>query len=172
MKLIMESWRKYQLNELFGKEKEREKEWERIAAGGIDPDIKTVGDLTGAIETMRKMSAKGEMTSVAKKAVLDAIPWIGSIKAVYDAASGASDIVKNMYGLGDDVKTNTHLDKLNIDDNISKIVDDPIEMSFLNWLVQTRLPEIPPDTSMDKFDIGTELQSFLQQEFEGHAVKK
>mgnify|MGYP003644603566 CR=1 FL=1 len=171
MKLIMESWRKYQLNELFGN-KDREKEWERIAAGGLDPDIKTVGDLTGAIETMRKMSAKGEMTAAAKKAVLDAIPWISSIKAVYDAASGAGEIIKNMYGLGDNVKTNTHLDKLNIDDNISKIVDDPIEMSFLNWLLQTRLPELPPDTPIDNFDIETELQNYLEQGFGGHAVKK
>ena len=77
-----------------------------------------------------------------------------------------------MYGLGDDVKTNTNLDKLNVDDNISKIVDDPIEMVFINYLIKDLIPSLDPKTPMEKFDINKELQNFLIKNFEGTTVKK
>ena len=173
MKLIMENFRAYQLDEIlpFGSKK-REKEWERIAAGGIDPEIKTVGDLSKAIRLMRATNAGGEVGKLAAATIADALPGLGNIKAVYDNAKDASKIVKNMYGLGDDVKTNTNLDKLNIDDNVSKIVDDPVEMAFLNYLIKDLIPSLDPETPMEKFDVNKELQNFLIKNFDGTTVKK
>ena len=173
MKLIMENWRAYQLDEVFSfGSKKREKEWERIAAGGIHPDIKTVGDLSKAIRLMRATNAGGEIGKLATATIADAIPGIGNIKAVYDNAKDASGIVRNMYGLGDEIKTNTNLDKLNIDDNVSKIVDDPIEVTFLNYLVKDLIPSLDPETPMERFDINKELQKFLIRNFDGTTVKK
>ena len=173
MKFIMESFRAYQLNEVlpFGSKK-KEKEWERIAAGGIDPEIKTVEDLSKAIRLMRATNAGGEVGKLAVATIADALPGVGNVKAVYDNIKDASKIVKNMYGLGDDVKTNTNLDKLNVDDNISKIVDDPIEMVFINYLIKDLIPSLDPKTPMEKFDINKELQNFLIKNFEGTTVKK
>jgi len=169
MKLIIEGWRTYRLNELFGS---REKEWERIAAGGIHPEIKTVADLSKTITLMRAAGAGGEIGKQAIATLIDAIPGIGNAKAVYDGAKDAAEIVKNMYGLGDGVKTNTNLDRLNVDDNVSKIVDDPIEMEFLNYLTKELIPELDPETTMDKFDINKELQIYLTKQFDGTTVKK
>ena len=169
MKLILEGWRSYRLNEIFGS---KEKEWERIAAGGIHPEIQTVGDLSKAIKLMRATSAGGQIGVKAMDTLIDAIPGVGNIKAVFDNAKDTAEIVKNMYGLGDGVKSNTNLDKLNIDYNVSKIVDDPIEMEFLNYLIKELIPSLPPETPMSQFDINKELQIYLTKQFDGTTVKK
>jgi len=174
MKLIMEGWRAYRLNEVLGwkSQKAKAKEWERIASGGIHPEIQTIGDLSKAIKLMRATNAGGKVGAKALSALIDGIPGVGNVKAVFDNAKDAAEIVKNMYGLGDGVKSNTNLDRLNVDDNVSKIVDDPIEMEFLNYLVKELIPSLPPETPMSEFDVNQELQNFLTKNFDGTTVKK
>jgi len=49
----------------------------------------------------------------------------------------AFDFIKNIYSATDDKKTNTFLDKLNVDDNFAKIVDDKIEMAFMKSIADS-----------------------------------
>ena len=71
--------------------------------------------------------------------------------------------------MDDKFKSNTGLDKLNIDDNISKIVDDKVEAAFLNFLID-KLGKMNPDTPMP--DASIELQDFLATKFDKNTVKK
>ena len=45
-----------------------------------------------------------------------------------------SVMVVPLYGAEDSFKSATGLDKLNVDDDVSKIVDDPIERDFLRQI--------------------------------------
>lgn len=157
MKLIMENWRQ------FNEQEETER---AVALDGVE----TVGDLKRLIRTIRAANAGKEIAKTALGATLDATPLLGNFKAVFDAAKNASDIIKGLYGAGDDVKTNTNLDKLNIDDNVSKIVDDPIENVFLNYLLNDRFSD--DEESLDNFNVTDELQKFLADKFSGTTVKK
>ena len=157
MKLIMESWRQ------FNEQEETER---AVALDGVE----TVGDLKQPIRTIRAANAGKQVAKKAFSATLDATPLIGNLKAVFDAAKDTLGIVKGMYGAGDNVKTNTNLDKLNIDDNVSKIVDDPIENAFLNYLLKDRFTD--DNESLDNFDVTAELQQFLADKFSGTTVKK
>ena len=157
MKLIMESWRQ------FNEQEETER---AVALDGVE----TVGDLKQLIRTIRAENAGKQIAKPDFDATLDEPPLLGNIKAIFDAAKDTLGIVKGMYGSGDNIKTNTNLDKLNIDDNVSKIVDDPIENAFLNYLLQDRFRD--DNESLDNFNVTDELQQFLADKFSGTTVKK
>ena len=150
MKLIMESWRQFQLTE--------------------ELELNTVGDLKKAIKAMRQAQASGDAGKKALEFIADQIPILNNIKSIWDKAKDAKNIVKNLYGMDDGSKTNTNLDKLNVDDNISKIVDDPIEVDFLNYLADERFAD--DSESLDNFDVNAELEKFIADKFQGHTVKK
>jgi hypothetical protein len=157
MKLIMESWR--QFNEQEGAET-------AMALDGME----TVGDLKKFIKSQRAAKAGSEIAKKAVGATVDAIPGLGNFKAIFDAAKDAIGIVKGLYGAGDNIKTNTHLDNLNVDDEVSKIVDDPIENAFLNYLLNDRFDD--DSESLADFNATEELQKFLAAKFAGTTVKK
>ena len=155
MKLIMENWRRF--------------------FGGADTqapadEIQTVGDLKKFIRAIRSAKAGKEIGKKALEAFVDAIPILGDIKSVLDAAKDSGEIIKKLYGMGDEVETNTNLDKLNVDDQVSKIVDDPIEVAFLNYLLKNRFND--DNESLENFDATAELQKFLASKFQGTTVKK
>ena len=83
----------------------------------------------------------------------------------------AAELYKNLYTAKDSFKTNTGLDKLNIDDKMSAIVDDPIEFSFLTYIEQ-KFEEAPPDQPLENFDINKELEKYIASKFSGTTVKK
>ena len=56
--------------------------------------------------------------------ILNLIPGAGSIKTAFN-------LVKTLYKLPDDKRTNTGLDNLQVDDQVSAVVDDRIENQFL-----------------------------------------
>ena len=60
--------------------------------------------------------------------------------------------------------------ELNVDDNISQIVDDPIEVAFLNYLAGERFAD--DSESLENFDVNAELEKFIADKFQGHTVKK
>ena len=146
MKLIMESWRAY-LKEQEG-------------------ELKTVGDLriavAGAIKAKKLGSAKGAVKDVAVGMVLDAIPGAGTAKSLWD-------IAKSMYKMPDDKKTNTGLDFLNVDDEISAIVDDNVENAFLKTL-EKEMDGYPEDTPLEQMNITKMLSKYIAGEFGNRVV--
>ena len=109
MKIIMERWDRYVLEEA---------------------PLETVGDLRKLIKTHRAMEAGQELGKKAAEAAIEQIPVVSNIFSLWKGAKDVKDIVGKIYGAEDSFKSSTGLDKLNVDDDVSKIVDDPIEVAF------------------------------------------
>jgi len=148
MKLIIESWRGY-VNEQE------------------DP-VQTIGDLRQALKRIIAAKKGGQALDVAKDfavgAVLDVIPGASTAKTLFD-------LVKTMYKLPDEKRTNTSLDKLDVDDDVSDIVDDTIENNFLNDLSK-RIEDIPDTTPLADVDMTKELAAYLSTNHNKRTVVK
>tara|TARA_R110002110_G_C12937293_1_gene669036 strand:+ start:30 stop:479 length:450 start_codon:yes stop_codon:yes gene_type:complete len=149
MKLIMERWDNYILSEQDPQQDE----------------ITTVGQLKAVIRTFRQAKGAGG----AGKLALQAVPVVSNVYNVFAAAKDAKEALAGLMGMDDKFTTQAGLDKLNVDDNIQKIVDDKIEAAFMNHALETidgmgEFEEIP--------DINQMLQDFLEDKFDHHSVKR
>jgi hypothetical protein len=155
VKLILENWRSY-LEEGWEEEARRQAD---EAGEDISPGIVTIGDL-------RKVWAKkrsGELTSQ----VARSIPGIDAILGVKDTAS----LLKKLYGAGDDFETQSALDALNVDDKMSAIVDDKVELAFLRDLIK-QFEGAPDEQNLDDFKSTELLQQFLAKKFDSRTITK
>ena len=145
MKLIMESWRKNITEQ--------------------DPrdasEIQTIGQLKQAIKAAilakRKGNVSDEMKKVGAGVIIDLIPGGSTIKNIFD-------LVKGTYSMPDDKRTNTGLDNLNVDDQVSAIVDDRIENQFLKDISAWAASQ-PDDTMLSNFNITKRLQKFIADKY-------
>jgi len=155
VKLLLENWRNY-LDE--GWEEEARKQ---AAEAGEDtsPGIDTVGDL----RNIWKKRRTGELTSD----LIRRIPGADAVMAVKDIGS----LFKKLYGASDDFETQSGLDALNVDDKVSKIVDDKIELAFLRGLV-SQFKDMPDDQSLGDIKTTQMIQDFIADKFGGTTVKK
>ena len=159
MKLILENWRNY-LEEGWKEETRRQ-----AAAAGEDtsPGLETVGDL-------RKVWAKrksGESAKLLTSLGVSMNPALAAVLAAKDTAS----LFKKLYGAGDDFETQSGLDALNIDDKMSAIVDDKVELAFLRDLIK-QFEDAPDDQILDDFKTTERLQQFLACNFDSRTVTK
>ena len=148
MKDLMENWRGY-LAEQKG--------------------IETFEDLK---KLLRTIEAKRKGGVIGKKALdigLSLIPGVGPAKELYDSAKDIKDFLQDLYSADDSFKTQTNLDALNIDDNVSKIVDDQVEAAFLKVLPNLIADKTGP---IGDYNITKELQAFLASKFDKTTVKK
>ena len=131
--------------------------------------LETVGDLRKLIKTHRAAQAGKELGKKAAEAAIEQIPVVSNIFSLWQGAKDAKEIVGKLYGAEDSFKSSTGLDKLNVDDDVSKIVDDPIEVAFINDLLKAM-------ESMDDLDpipdVNVELQKYLADKFNSNQVKK
>jgi len=148
MKVIMERWDRYVLEEA---------------------PLETVGDLRKLIKTHRAMEAGQELGKKAAEAAIEQIPVVSNIFSLWKGAKDAKEIVGKLYGAEDSFKSATGLDKLNVDDDVSKIVDDPIEVAFINDLLKAMedMDDLAPIP-----DVNAELQKYLADKFNSNQVKK
>ena len=149
MKLIMERWDKFKLQEKV--------------------ELETVGQFKKFLKYHRAAEAGKEVGKEAMDAILGALPGFGTIYNVLKGAKTAVKALDKIYGADDDIQSNTGLDALNVDDNVSKIVDDPIEVKFLNYYANL-INDMDDDAPLP--DATTELQDFLAAKFEDNTVKK
>jgi hypothetical protein len=195
MKLIMEGWRQYSdtaenLNELeLGKAAKKlatgqvgqiarditgkEKQAQQLFGADFDPEVDTVGDLKKAIQAMRSAAAGEEVGKLAVSTLMDLAPGIGNLKAVFSNVKDSAAAIKQLYGAGE-IKTNTNLDLMQMDPDISKIIDDPVEVAYLNDLIQrmgdddtTRLSQF-----LNGGTIESDLQNWLASNFNNFTIKK
>ena len=91
-------------------------------------NLRTIGDLKKFIKRINSLIRAGVgvdgLKSVAGDAIKDAIPFGGTAVSLVNT-------VRKMYSLPDEKKISSNLDVLNVDDEVSKIVDDTIEDNFL-----------------------------------------
>lgn len=160
MKLIMENWRKA-VNEA---------DEEGVSNVKTVRDVQTIGDLKALIQTAqlkkRGDQLKGGVVDAAKNAVVDElvgkVPFLATAKSLFDFA-------KQAYQLPDESRSGTALDYLDVDDDVSKIVDDPIENAFLKTLGAT-LEKMDDRTPLKDLNITKLLQNYISQNFNKRTV--
>ncbi len=169
MKLIMENWRS-SLDEIlgFGGQKEPAEVGPEMKTM---KDIQTVGQLRALIQTAqlkkRGEQLKGGVLDAAKSAIVDEI--VGKVPGLA-AAKSMFDLAKSAYALPDDATQGTALKYLNVDDDVSAIIDDELENAFLQDFMDTI--ESKPDGETIKSSVTQELQKWIASKHSQTTVKK
>jgi hypothetical protein len=138
-------------------------------AANIQPgdlaQLKTVGDLRKAVKVALTAKRKGQGKEALKDLAKSSVTG-----ALLGAADSLKDLILQTYKLPDDKSTGTGLDALNIDDEISAMIDDQVENRFLNWLVKS-LEGQEDETPLQKLNMDRLLQKFLMQQFNQRTIK-
>ena len=139
--------------------------WERLAGEiDVDPQIRTVGDLRKIIKTLQsdkraKLGIEG-LKDLGIGALADIIPGAGTVLSL-------GSTLKSMYSAPDDKKTNTMIDKLNVDDEVAAIVDDTVEDNFLEVALDG-LEGLSDDADIP--DINQKLADWLRSKYDARTV--
>jgi hypothetical protein len=139
--------------------------WERLADEiDVDPQIRTVGDLRKIIKTLQsdkraKLGIEG-LKDLGIGALADIIPGAGTVLSL-------GQTLKSMYSAPDDKKTNTMIDKLNVDDEVAAIVDDTVEDNFLNVALES-IEGLSDDANIP--DINQKLADWLRSKYDARTV--
>ena len=130
-----------------------EKEIERIETA---ENIKTIGDLKFVLD-MAKLAKKNEKAADAwgKFGTGFFVDLLGG-----GTMKGLTDVVTDTLDAPDEETGGIALDYLNVDDGVSKIVDDRIENAFLKDLKADIMDE-PPETELKDFDATKKLAQFI-----------
>lgn len=128
-----------------------------------DFQLKTYGDLKKIINVIKLQQKGKKLAGVTFDAILGSIPFIGNAKTAFD-------VYKAAFSKPDTAKTNTWLDKIDVDDKFSAIVDDTIENGFLKFMSDTFNRE-PDDKLLEPdFNMNQRLIEYLKQQFGGRTV--
>ena len=138
--------------------KEINESWQRYLTEQDRPQINTVGDLRKALKTLAsKGKGKGFKAFIKDFGggfMADLFPGGSTIKTAFDA-------YKAIYSADDKAQTGTAVDHLNVDDKVSAIVDDPIEVAFLKWL-GTQIDGANDDQPIQDFNVNKLLAQFIK----------
>lgn len=166
MNLIMENWRK-NVDNISDNDIENDIHLIKESLGDTlkqifsKEDIKTVGELRAFVKASKlKKGGKKILATFG-----DLLPGVGPAFKLFKRAKGAKQAFKALSGVGDPddgVKTNTGMDRLRIDKNYSKIVDDDIEEGFLGDFL-TQLKDLPDDAPIP--DANKQLEDYLAFKF-------
>ena len=134
-----------------------------------EADIQNVGQLKKLIKMHRAKEAGKDVGVKAVEMAVEQIPVVNNLFAIWKGVKDSGELLKKLYGADDDFKTNTGLDMLNINDNVSKIVDDRVETAFLNDLLKmiSEMDDNEPIPNVEQ-----RLQQFLKTKFDQHSVEK
>jgi hypothetical protein len=151
-----------------------EKNWEEEAAKLDDEEqsgeIRTIGDLKNLIKQAQakkrgekaKENIKGALKDAVVDEILGKIPFAGTAKSLFD-------FVKSSYDLPDESRTGTALDHLDVDDDVAKIVDDPIENAFLAAFGE-KLDGMDDTTDLETLNMTKNLSDYMKGKFNDRTV--
>ena len=126
-------------------------------------ELNTYGDLKKVIKAITLKQKSEKLGNVALGALMGFIPGA-------DAAKSTFDFIKAAISKPDAKKTNTWLDKLDIDDEMSAIVDDTVENGFMQMMTKT-IESKPDNQSLeDNFDMNTEMVNYLKKTYQGRTI--
>ena len=126
-------------------------------------DIKTYGDLKSLVKDVKNSKTIDQVGGVIGKSALSVIPGA-------DAAMSFIDLIKAIYKAPDSKKTGTWLDKINIDDEVSKIVDDTVEDGFIKFFSKYLEGKKDEEPLSSDFNVNVELQNYLATNYEKRTV--
>lgn len=126
-------------------------------------DLKTYGDLKAAIKTISTGQRKEKVGGVGLDAIIGQIPVIGNIKT-------GVDLVRAFVEAPDTKKTKTWLDKLQIDDNMSKIIDNAVENGFIQYIGKEIENQQDSKPLEPNFNMNQKLVDFLKNNYQGRTI--
>lgn len=141
--------------------------------------IQTVGQLKDAIKAahvaIRNPKAKEQMEDSLKNLAVallkDAIPGGNTIGAAIEAGMGVAGVLKAVYSADDSKNISPGLKSLNVDDELSAVVDDKVELQFLKNLAY-QFQRFPDDTPISGIDINSLLSNFIKREYDNTTVTR
>lgn len=129
--------------------------------------LETYGDLKKLLNSI-SLKQKGEkIISKGKEFAID--QFLGLIPGASNAKT-TFDFIKAAMSKPDSKKTNTWLDKLDIDDETSAIVDDTVENGFMKAL-SASIDKMSDDQKLeDDFNMNQKLVDYLKTQYKGRTV--
>jgi hypothetical protein len=130
-------------------------------------ELKTYGDLKKLINGVIKKQKNMEIISGGKVFALDQI--LGFIPGASNAKSWF-DFIKTAQSRPDSQKTNTWLDKLDVDDDMSRIVDDTVENGFMQTMAKTIEKENDTKPLELDFNMNAQMVNYLKQQYNQRTI--
>jgi hypothetical protein len=132
-------------------------------------DIQTYGDLKGIIRAIITKQTAGKILNLSQN-VIGMIPGVNSVVTGLLSAKSTFDAIKAFKNKPDNKKTNTWLDKLDIDDDMSKMLDDTVEDGFIQMITKSIESE-PNDKPLESdFNMNQKMVDYLKNNYSGRTV--
>lgn len=126
-------------------------------------ELNTYGDLKKVIKAI-SLKQKGEkIGSVALDTIVGLIPGA-------DLAKTTFDFIKAAISKPDAKKTKTWLDRLDIDDEMSAIVDDTVENGFMQTMAAAIEKESDEKPLEQDFNMNAKMVNYLKDKYEGRTI--
>jgi hypothetical protein len=126
-------------------------------------ELKTYGDLKKIIKSIALKQKGQQIGNVALDTVIGLIPGANAAKTTFD-------FIKAAISKPDAKKTNTWLDKLDIDDQMSAIVDDTVENGFMQAMSKSIESESDDKPLESDFNMNSRMVGFLQSKYKGRTI--
>ena len=133
-------------------------------------DVDTIGDLKALIQAAQLKKQGGQAAEEIKSTLMNAVvdEIVGKVPGLA-MAKGLFDAAKSAYSLPDEASEGTALKYLDVDDDVAKIVDDPIENAFLAQYLKD-LEDEDDETLLRDFNVTKELQKYIHNAFNKNTV--
>lgn len=126
-------------------------------------ELTTYGDLKNVIKSIT-LNQKGEkIGNVALGALMGFIPGA-------DAAKSTFEFIKAAMSKPDNKKTSTWLDKLDIDDDMSRIVDDTVENGFMQFISKAIEGESDEKPLENDFNMNSKMVNYLKSKYNQRTI--
>jgi hypothetical protein len=126
-------------------------------------ELNTYGDLKKVIQAISTKQKGEKIGQVALDTVVGFIPGA-------EAAKSTFDFIKAAFSKPDTKKTKTWLDKLDIDDEMSAIIDDTVENGFLQTISKTIESEPDNKPLEQDFNMNAQMVNYLKNRYSGRTV--
>jgi len=134
-------------------------------------NLNTYGDLKKVIKSIATKQKLGALGGVGKDQIIGtAVDILGKFVPGVSAAKTTFDVVKALISKPDTRKTNTWLDKLDIDDEMSAIVDDTVENGFMKAMSDAIESEPDNKPLEDNFNMNDKMVNYLKDKYDGRTV--
>jgi hypothetical protein len=126
-------------------------------------ELNTYGDLKKVIKAI-SLKQKGEkIGNIALGTLMGLIPGAEAAKTTFD-------FIKAAFSKPDVKKTGTWLDKLDVDDQMSAIVDDTVENGFMKAMAATIERESDDKPLEQDFNMNAKMVDYLKKTYAGRTV--
>jgi len=129
--------------------------------------METYGDLKKVISSIKSKQRGEKIFSQGKTFALDQV--LGLIPGASNAKT-TFDFLRAAFEKPDTKKTQTWLDKLDIDDEMSAIIDDTVENGFLKIMATTIEAESDTKPLESDFNMNAKMVDYLKDKYEGRTV--